>query len=91
MQIYTQVTASLVISHNGIFSSSFNGMPPPTKKPRTGKPRKAILDSQRRALRAWYNDDSNGKQSLRSSGQWWEKQYGYVLNTSTLSEILSQK
>ena len=60
--------------------------PPPAKKSR-----KAIKVSQRKALRAWYNDDSNGKQSLRSAGQWWLRTYGYVLNSSTCGEILSQK
>ena len=53
--------------------------------------RKSIQNSQRKALRVWYNDDSNGKQSLESASQWWLTTYGYKLNTSTASEILSQK
>lgn len=60
--------------------------PPPAKKSR-----KAIKNSQRKALRAWYNDDVNGKQSLQSAGQWWERTHGYVSNSFTCSEILSQK
>ena len=59
---------------------------PPAKQSR-----KAIKASQRKALRAWYNDDSNGKQSLQSAGQWWLRTYGYVLNSSTCSDILSEK
>ena len=43
------------------------------------------------ALRDWYNDDSNGKQSLHTSGQWWKTTYSYELNTSTCSEILGSK
>ena len=59
---------------------------PPAKRSR-----KSIQNSQRKALRVWYNDDSNGKQSLESASQWWLTFYGYKLNTSTVSEILSQK
>ena len=59
---------------------------PPAKRTR-----KSIQNSQRKALRVWYNDDSNGKQSLESASQWWLTTYGYKLNTSTVSEILSQK
>ena len=55
------------------------------------KPRKVIKDSQKKALRDWYNDDSNEKQFFRSSSRWWEEQYDYALNIFTLSEIFSQK
>lgn len=63
-----------------------------TQGPRPAKKRRiAIKDSQRKALRDWYNDDSNGKQSLASSSQWWKDKYGYALNIATCSEILSSK
>lgn len=55
------------------------------------KSRIAIKDSQRKALRDWYNDDSNGKQSLESCSRWWQEKYGYALNRSTCSEILSNQ
>ena len=53
--------------------------------------RKVISNSQRKALRDWYNDDSNGKQFLKFASQWWLKTYGYELNISTCGEILSQQ
>lgn len=53
--------------------------------------KKRIPIKERKALRGWYNDDSNGKQSLYTSGQWWKTTYGYELNTSTCSEILGLK
>ena len=60
--------------------------PPPAKQSR-----KAIKVSQKKALRAWYYDYSNGKQSLQSAGQWWLRTYGYELSPSTCCEILSEK
>lgn len=49
---------------------------PPTKMPC-----RSIKDSQSKALRAWYNDDStpgtglNSKKSLEDCGRWWNEQY----------------
>ena len=60
--------------------------PPPAKKSRKG-----IKNSQRKALQDWYNDDSNGKQSLKSASQWWLTKYGYELSSLTASKILSLK
>ena len=51
----------------------------------------AIKDSQRKALRDWYNDDSNGKQSLESCSRWWQEKYGYALNKSSCCQILSNQ
>lgn len=59
--------------------------------PSIKKSRIAVKDSQRKALRDWYNDDSNGKQSLESCSHWWQEKYGYALNKSTCCEILSSK
>ena len=59
--------------------------------PAPKKRRIAVKDSQRKALQDWYNDDSNGKQSLQSCSCWWQAKYGYLLNKSTCSEILSNQ
>lgn len=59
--------------------------------PAIKKSRIAVKDSQRKALRDWYNDHSNGKQSLESCSHWWQEKYGYALNKSTCCEILSNK
>ena len=62
-----------------------------SEAPPAKRRRKAIKDSQRKALRDWYNDGSNGKQSLQSCSQWWKAKYGYVLSTSSCSDTLSSK
>ena len=46
-------------------SNSSSAGPPAAKKRRI-----PIKDSQRKALRVWYNDDSNGKQSIETCGHW---------------------
>lgn len=57
----------------------------------TQKRRIAVKDSQRKALRDWYHDDSNGKQSLKSCSRRWQEKYGYLLNRATCSKILSSQ
>lgn len=57
------------------------------------KNRKAITNTQRRALRKWFFDPST-KTSAKThadASTWWEKKYGYYLNSSSVSEILSYK
>ena len=58
-------------------------------------PRKPIQNSQRKALRAWYYDDSNQvsirRFKLKACSRWWQQTYGYHLNSSTASEIISVK
>jgi hypothetical protein len=61
--------------------------PPPAKRPR-----QAISHSQRNALRAWYRDSATGsKKTLADASVWWNSQYGYILNSTTASDILSSK
>ncbi|GJC98971.1 centromere binding protein B [Colletotrichum higginsianum] len=55
------------------------------------KRRKSIANSQRRALRAWFYDTTNGPKSQADASVWWKEAYGYHLNSSTVSEILSYK
>ena len=61
--------------------------PPPAKRPR-----QAISHSQRKALRAWYRDSAtSSKKTLADASVWWNSQYGYILNSTTASDILSSK
>ncbi|RFU76432.1 ars-binding protein [Trichoderma arundinaceum] len=61
------------------------------------KRRRSITNAQRRALRAWFFDEtttsscSNGSKTHIDASAWWEQMYGYRLNSSTISEILSYK
>ena len=63
---------------------------PPSKRPR-----KPIQDSQRKALRAWYYDDSNQvsmeRSKLKACSRWWQQTYDYHLSSFTASEIISSK
>ncbi|KAK7954764.1 mariner-Tc1 transposon family protein [Apiospora saccharicola] len=64
-------------------------------KPREGKmkSRKAITNTQRRALRKWFFDPTtkDGPKTHNDASLWWQQAYGYYLNSSTVSEILSYK
>ena len=58
------------------------------------RPRMAIQNSQRKALRAWYCDPTTTlgtKKTLADMSTWWNSQYGYSISVSTASEILSSK
>ena len=58
------------------------------------RPRMAIQNSQRKALRAWYCDPTTtlgAKKTLADASTWWNSQYGYSISASTASEILSSK
>jgi hypothetical protein len=56
------------------------------------RPRQAISHSQTKALRAWYRDPATGgKMTLADASIWWNSQYGYTLNSTTTSDILSSK
>jgi hypothetical protein len=57
------------------------------------KSRKAITNTQRRALRKWFFDPTtkDGAKTHADASFWWEENYGYYLNSSTVSEILSYK
>ncbi|KAH8881832.1 hypothetical protein GQ53DRAFT_848020 [Thozetella sp. PMI_491] len=57
--------------------------------------RRCITNAQRRALRAWFQapptpPEAQPKKHADASA-WWQQQYGYYLNSSTVSEILSYK
>ncbi len=52
--------------------------------------RRAISNAQRRALRAWFFSAPTGK--TQAAAAWgWQQRYGYYLNSSTVSEIISYK
>jgi hypothetical protein len=57
------------------------------------KSRKAITNTQRRALRKWFFDPEtkDGAKTHADASLWWERTYKYYLNSSTVSEILSYK
>lgn len=57
------------------------------------KSRKAITNTQRRALRKWFFDPTtkDGPKTHNDASLWWQQAYGYYLNSSTVSEILSYK
>ncbi len=67
----------------------------PINLPSSKRPRRAILSSQRRALRVWWFTEANqaviGRNRLEACGHWWQEQYGYTLSTSSASEILGPK
>ncbi len=67
----------------------------PIGAPPSKRPRKPIQDTQGKALRAWYYNDSNqvsmGRSNLEACSRWWQQTYGYHLNSSTASEIISSK
>jgi hypothetical protein len=55
------------------------------------RPRMAIQNCQRKALRAWYCDPTTTlsvKKTLADASTWWNSQYGYSISASTASEIL---
>ena len=56
--------------------------------------RRSITNAQRRALRAWFFNDSFSSMDRKAQSDaslWWKETYGYHLNSSTVSEILSYK
>ncbi len=57
--------------------------------------RKPIQDSQRKALRTWYYDDSNQismkRFKLKACSRWWQQIYDYHLSSFIASEIISFK
>jgi hypothetical protein len=58
------------------------------------RPRMAIQNSQRKALRAWYCDPTttlSGKKTLADVSTWWNSQYRYSISALSASEILSSK
>jgi hypothetical protein len=54
------------------------------------RPRIAISNAQKKALRAWYYTPGL-KKTLAEASTWWFSQYGYTLSSSTASDILSNK
>ncbi|KAL0943262.1 centromere binding protein B [Colletotrichum truncatum] len=62
-----------------------------TKPLRESKRRRAITNAQRRALRAWFFDQTDGPKSQVDASVWWQEAYGYHLNSTTVSDILSHK
>jgi hypothetical protein len=54
------------------------------------RPRIAISNAQKRALRTWYYTPGI-KKTLAEALTWWYSQYGYTLSSSTASDILSNK
>ena len=50
------------------------------------RPRMAIQNSQRKALRAWYCDPTTtlgAKKTLADASTWWNSQYGYCVTSRT--------
>lgn len=58
---------------------------------RSSRRRRAISNAQRRALRAWFFGQPTAKRSQAEASTWWRQAYGYHLNSSTVSEIVSYK
>ena len=54
------------------------------------RPRIAISNAQKKALRTWYYTPGI-KKTLAEASTWWYSQYGYTLSSSTASDILSNK
>jgi hypothetical protein len=58
------------------------------------KPRIAISNTQRKALRTWFHDPTTScgaKKTLADAISWWNSQFGYDISRSTVSDILSNK
>jgi Zn/Cd-binding protein ZinT len=64
---------------------------PPLAIPAAKRPRIAISNAQKKALRAWYFDSSVPKRTLADASTWWQTKYGYSLSSSTAADILSAK
>jgi hypothetical protein len=64
---------------------------PPLAIPAAKRPRIAISNAQKKALRAWYFDSSVPKRTLADASTWWQTKYGYSLSSSTAGDILSAK
>ena len=58
--------------------------PPPSKKRR-----RAITDAEKKLLRDWAHDESNGKPSIKACIKWFEENHYRTLSASTVSEITS--
>jgi hypothetical protein len=54
------------------------------------RPRIAISNAQKKALRTWYYGPGV-KKTLAEASVWWYSEYGYTLSSSTASDILSNK
>jgi hypothetical protein len=58
------------------------------------KPRIAISNAQRKALRTWFHDPATSfgaTKTLANAISWWNSQFGYNISRSTASDILSDK
>jgi DDE superfamily endonuclease/Fission yeast centromere protein N-terminal domain/Tc5 transposase DNA-binding domain len=58
--------------------------------PTAKRPRIAISNAQKRALRTWFYAPGP-KKTLAEASAWWFSKYGYALSSSTGSDILSNK
>ena len=58
------------------------------------KPRIAISNAQRKALRTWFHDPTtlfSAKKTLANAISQWNSQFGYNISRSTASDIISNK
>jgi hypothetical protein len=58
--------------------------------PAAKRPRIAISNAQKKALRTWYYTPGL-KKTLAEASTWWFAQYRYTLSSSTARDILSNK
>jgi hypothetical protein len=63
---------------------------PPLAGPVAKRPRIAISNAQKKALRDWWFSLS-GKKTLSDASAWWSLKFGYSLSYSTASDILSDR
>ena len=63
---------------------------PNQANPVAKRPRIAISNEQKIALRTWFNTPGL-KKTLTDASGWWHSQYGYPLSLSTASDILSTR
>ena len=64
---------------------------PPLANPVAKRPRIAISNAQKKALRTWFSTPIGGKKTLTDASTWWNSNYGYPLSLSTASDILSSR
>lgn len=66
-------------------------MPDNSEQPTTKKCRRTIDDAQKKELRDWAHDESNGNPSMKACIKWFEETHHRRLAASTVSEITSVK
>ena len=89
MHRYNQNYFYLIKMSSSTSISASNGLRASISPPPLRKRRRAITDAERKALRDYYFDESNGRPPHKQLRQWFEQQFHHFPSQSTISESLS--